>query len=69
LQIAQRSPGCTTLPPSAGTCASAPAMSGTSKYGSEKESPGPRPRAWTPTVGDSPRSVSLSSPLVCQPSP
>ena len=61
LQIAQRSPGWTTLPPSDSTRAKASARSPTSKYGSEEESPGPRPRAWTPIPGP--------SACVCQPSP
>ena len=43
-QIAQRSPGCTTLPPNSVTRSRAAAMSATSKYGRENESPGPWPR-------------------------
>jgi len=39
-QIAQRSPGWTTLPSSSTTRSSARARSGTRKYGSEKRSPG-----------------------------
>jgi hypothetical protein len=50
-QIAQRSPGWTTLPPSSTTRSSACARSGTRKYGSEKRSPGPRPRSCSPSDG------------------
>ena len=49
------------LPPSASTRSSASATLWTAKYGSEKESPGPRPRAWMPTAG--------APECVCQPSP
>jgi hypothetical protein len=43
------------------TRSNASAISPTAKYGREKESPGPRPRAWIPIVGVSER--------VCHPSP
>ena len=41
--MAQRSPGCTTVPPSARTCSSASAMSSTVKYGSENGVTRPQP--------------------------
>jgi hypothetical protein len=46
LQVAHASPGWITFRPSASTRSNASATSCTAKYGSEKESPGPRPRAW-----------------------
>src|ERR1035437_5875324 len=49
------------VPPRALTRSRAAPRSSTVKYGSENESPGPRPRAWTPTWG-APRAV-------CHPSP
>jgi len=61
LQIAQRDPGWTTLPPRALTWSSAASRSPTAKYGSENESPGPRPRSCTPITG--------ACSLACHPSP
>src|SRR3954447_5563574 len=54
-QTDHASPAWMTLPPSPRTRSSPSAMSATAKYGSEAVSPGPRPRAWTPTAGPSPR--------------
>jgi hypothetical protein len=75
LSIASRSGRTAAVPPSldlaaeilgrtrtgSATRSSASAISPTAKYGREKESPGPRPRAWIPIVGVSER--------VCHPSP
>ena len=47
-QMAHRSPGWMTEPPSSRTRSSVAGRSATVKYGSEAVSPGPGPRSWTP---------------------
>src|SRR5919106_3454259 len=60
-QMAHRSPGCITEPPSSRTRSSVVARSATVKEGREAVSPGPGPRSWTPR-----RRPSVS---VCHPDP